>query len=129
MRINRRLLQSIAMLGLAVLILYRIADQASEEPNICRFTQRGDVDELVYVDHARCRMRCRSVDQRTVERVYRDGVVNCRKSNYKDGKPRYALEKRDDRGDKIRVIVEDDEGQHIIVTVIRLGQGDHCSCS
>ena len=129
MRFNRRLIQSILLLALAVFILYRISSQGGNQGTLCRFSDRVDVDELVYVDHARCRMECRGVNQRTVEKVYRDGVVNCKKSSYKRGKPRYALEKRDERGDKIRVIVEDDEGQHVIITVIRLGKDDHCSCS
>ena len=64
-----------------------------------------------------------------VEAVYEDGSVNCEKSGPKDGDMRYALEKEDERGDVTRVIVEDEGGKHIVITVIRIGGEDQCECS
>jgi hypothetical protein len=29
----------------------------------------------------------------------------------------------------IRIIVENDDGEHVIVTAIRLDEPDHCTCS
>jgi hypothetical protein len=95
----------------------------------CKLTSRVPVDELVYVAHAKCRMACRDIDRQLVEKVYLHGEINCKKSSVKEGKHRYAIEKRDDRGDMIRIIVEDDDGHHVIVTVIRLDKEDHCACS
>lgn len=95
----------------------------------CNLTARVPVDELVYVAHAKCRMACRDIDRQLVEKVYLHGEINCKKSSVKDGKHRYAIEKRDDRGDMIRIIVEDDNGRHVIVTVIRLDKEDRCACS
>lgn len=130
MRRNRRLLRSLLLLLVAVYLLYRVSNRnPGDGGENCSFDERVAVTELIYVDHARCRMKCRDVSRKLVEEVYLKGVVNCKKSSYKDDKPRYALEKRDDRKDKIRVIVEDDNGKHVIITVIRLGKGDHCTCS
>lgn len=130
MRKNRRLLQSLLLLLLAVYLLYRVSNRnPGDGGNHCSFDDRVAVSELIYVAHARCRMKCRDVNQRMVEKVYLEGSINCEKSSHKDDKPRYALEKRDDRGDKIRVIVEDDDGKHVIITVIRLGKNDRCTCS
>jgi predicted sulfurtransferase len=130
MRKNRRLFQSLLLLLLAVYLLYRVSDRNPREGgDNCVFDERVAVTELIYVNHARCRMKCRNVNQRMVEKVYLEGVINCEKSSHKDNKPRFALEKRDDRGDKIRVIVEDDDGKHIIITVIKLGKSDRCQCS
>lgn len=95
----------------------------------CDFTPRQDVSDLRYVDHARCRMRCRDIDQKLVEDVYLHGEVNCKKSSTVNGNRRYALELRDSRKDMIRIIVEDDEGEHVIITVIRLDRPDRCACS
>jgi Domain of unknown function (DUF4258) len=95
----------------------------------CNWTERVPVEELVYVSHARCRMACRDIDAQLVEQVYLHGEVNCKKSSVKDGKHRYALEQDDNQGDRIRIIVEDDDGKHVIVTVIRLDRDDKCTCS
>jgi Domain of unknown function (DUF4258) len=123
-------LQGILLLAILAFAIWKIADQSSGEPSLdCDWRDRKPVQELVYVDHARCRMGCRDIDQSLVEDVYLNGEVNCAKSSVKDGNRRYALEKRDARGDKIRVIVEDDDGRHVIITVIRLDRDDKCSCS
>lgn len=95
----------------------------------CDLPARHNVAELRYVDHALCRMRCRDIDQKLVEEVYLHGEVNCKKSSINNGNRRYALEMRDSRKDMIRVIVEDDEGEHVIITVIRLDKPDRCACS
>ena len=95
----------------------------------CDFNDRIDPTELVYVEHASCRMECRESSQRWVERVYAQGRVNCRKSGPKDGDMRYALEMEDDRGDRLRIIVEVEGSEHIVITVIRLGGRDKCACS
>lgn len=95
----------------------------------CTFPGRIDPQELVYVNHAKCRMECRQVPRKLVEEVYLEGSVNCGKSGPKNGDMRYALEKRDDRGDIIRLIIEVEDGEHIVITVIRLGQEDRCTCS
>jgi hypothetical protein len=95
----------------------------------CNWTERLPVAQLEYSSHARCRMGCRNIDQRMVEAIYLHGQLNCKKNSVVDGHPRYALEKRDDRGDLLRVIVADDGDRHVIVTVIRLDHEDRCSCS
>jgi hypothetical protein len=95
----------------------------------CNWTERHPVNELAYVSHAKCRMKCRDIDQTLVEKIYLHGEINCEKSSIKAGNHRYALEASDDRGDRIRIIVEDDHGKHLIITVIRLDKEDRCTCS
>jgi hypothetical protein len=133
---NRRKVRIFQVLLLAVALMvlaYRFFNSFSGNPgnpgDTCRFEQRDQVDELIYVDHARCRMKCREINAALVEDVYLHGQVNCNKGSVKNGKARYALEKRDQRGDMIRVIIEDDDGQHVVITAIRLDRDDKCACS
>lgn len=96
----------------------------------CEFPQRVHVSQLRYVDHAKCRMDCREVSRALVERVYKKGEVNCRKSGTESGSPRWALEYGDPQNeDTIRLIVEEeDPGKHVIITVIRLDRQFNCDC-
>jgi hypothetical protein len=134
----KKLLQAIVLLLAVAFAVYRFgfggprsggggSDGVSDGD--CNWTERVPVAELVYVAHARCRMACRDIDAQLVEQVYLHGEVNCKKSSVKGGKHRYALEQEDKQGDRIRIIVEDDEGKHVIVTVIRLDRDDKCICS
>lgn len=128
MRINRRYL---SILAIALAVVWGVMRLLNDyrDPGGCAFTDRSQVNSLEFVSHARCRMRCRDVSQELVERVYLKGAVNCEKSGEKNGDMRYALEMEDRKGDNIRVIVEDENDKHIIITVIRLGAEDQCECS
>ena len=97
----------------------------------CQFNDRDKVDELVYSRHARCRMDCRKFSEDLIEKVYLGGTVNCEKSGPKDGEMRYALEMNDPaNGDRLRLIIADDEGdnEHVVVTAIRLDREFECYC-
>ena len=121
---------ALLLVALALLAWKFFAPSIRDPQNgLCDFDTRLPVEKLVYVEHAKCRMRCRNIDKQLAEKVYLRGEGNCQKSSIKNGKHRYALEKRDDRGDVIRLIVEDDDGQHVIITAIRLDRADKCSCS
>ena len=95
----------------------------------CEWNNRTNVNSLVYVNHALCRMKCRDITKSLVEDVYRTGKVNYEKRGLNKGKPHYALEKEDPRGDIIRVIVQDNGNEQLIITTIRLDQPDKCECS
>lgn len=127
---SRRIGFLLLLLGLSV-ALYFFNNSRETGGFACELPERYDNEELVYVNHALCRMRCRDIDKRLVEEVYRKGELNCKKSGIRNGALRFALEKEDFQGDRIRVIVEDDndKDQHIIITVIRLGKDDLCECS
>jgi hypothetical protein len=122
-------IQGVVLILILVFAVWRIAAVVGNPNTSCDFKQRVPLQDLVYVAHARCRMNCRDISQSLVEKVYLEGELNCKKSSNSKGKSRYALEKRDDRGDIIRIIVEDDDGQHVIITVIRLDKPDKCTCS
>jgi hypothetical protein len=121
--------QGLLLIVILAFAIWRIGRVAMNPGDACEFTERKPVDELVYVEHARCRMDCRDIDRELVQDVYLHGELNCKKSSESKGNARWALEKRDDRGDVIRIIVEDDDGKHVIVTAIRLDKPDKCTCS
>ena len=51
------------------------------------------VSYLQYSNHARCRMECRHITQTEVEETMREGEINYRKSDIRNGRcPRYAVE-------------------------------------
>lgn len=108
--------------------LYNNRNNAAEGIS-CDWSERVPVDRLDYVSHAVCRMECREIPKWLVEDVYLHGELNCQKSRMEKGKPRYALEKKDRRGDVIRIIVQDNGTEHMIITTIRLDQPDKCECS
>lgn len=129
MKINRRVFQAIILLLLLAWAVLEFTRAPQQRRTGCSFPNRDQVASLIYSNHAQCRMRCRDVSAHWVEKVYREGEINCNKSNYTDENRRYALELEDNRGDRLRVIVADDDGEHVIVTVIRLGKKDRCQCS
>ncbi len=76
-------------------------------------------------------MKCRDISQALVEDVYRNGSLNCAKSDprgQKDGTPRYALELEDGIRGRIRIIVGDNPDNDVIITAIRLDEKDQCAC-
>jgi hypothetical protein len=125
----RTWLQAILLLLIVVFAVWKVAGILGTPRFTCDFPDRVPVDDLIYVEHARCRMACRDISEALVEEVYLKGELNCRKSTLSNGHPRYALERHDHKGDLIRIIVELDSGEHVIITAIRLDQPDACTCS
>jgi hypothetical protein len=125
----RGFIQGLLLLLIVVFAVWKFFPGAGAGEDNCTLPARLPVDELVYVNHARCRMDCRDIDEALVEDVYLHGEINCKKSSINNGNHRYALEKRDQSGDMIRIILEDDHGKHVIVTAIRLDRKDRCECS
>ena len=130
MRIRRKYLSTI-IIGLLILLATLRYMNQHRVGGQCAFDDRRDVSELVYSNHARCRMGCRDVPRNLVEKVYQKGEVNCKKSHEERGDMRYALEMKDSGGERIRVViaVDDEEDKHVVVTVIRLDRDDRCECS
>lgn len=123
--------RNIILFLLAILVVFGIFNRLFRPPGSpdCSFEDRKSPSELIYTNHARCRMGCRFIDRDLVERVYQYGDVNCEKSGPNKGDMRYALELEDDKGEMIRVIIEDEDDKHIVITVIRLRFDDQCDCS
>lgn len=127
-----RLVQAILLILIVATAAYQWWIKPGRQADICAFDQRDKVQSLRYVEHAQCRMACRDIDRDLVEEVYLEGALNCAKSDPKGkrgGNPRFALEKEDGPRGRVRIIVEDDHGKHVIITVIRLDKEDHCECS
>lgn len=125
---KRRLWILLLVLLVPLVSLLRTSRSGSTAPQ-CKFENRKAVSELNFTDHALCRMQCRNINSFWVEKVYRKGRVNCKKSGPVNGDMRWALELKDDRGDKLRVIIEEEAASHVVITAIRVGREDHCACS
>ncbi len=118
----------IALLGLAFLA-WKLDHGLGTVPTDCQLHFRHDATDLIYTEHAKCRMRCREVSKNEVADVYDHGVLNCEKSGMRDGSYRYALEKTDHKGEKIRMILVEENNHHKVITVIRVDQPDqNCDC-
>lgn len=123
-----RLLIIAVIIGLAV--CFRFFMPKGDDP--CDFPNRNHVNELVYSNHARCRMDCRQVTEALVQDVYLHGEVNCDKSGEQKGEMRYALESKDPASqDRIRLVIAEDtdDNEHVVVTVIRLDKKFDCYCN
>ncbi|MCB9233171.1 MAG: DUF4258 domain-containing protein [Bacteroidia bacterium] len=116
---------------LAGVLLAALCKQCLGDDSACDFPNRNHTKDLVYSRHAKCRMDCRKIGPALVEDVYQYGEVNCAKSGKNKGEMRYALEKEDAlTGDKVRIIIADDQDKHshVVVTVIRLDKEFPCNC-
>ena len=131
MRPRKRKYWSTLLIGLLILLALLKYINGNKFGNQCSFEDRRNPSELVYSNHARCRMVCREVPEKLIEEVYLKGKVNCKKSRFEDDETRYALEMKDRRGDRIRLVVaiDEDDDAHVVVTVIRLDKDDLCECS
>jgi hypothetical protein len=115
-------------LFLAVGVLAFFLDYSGTSGKDCELHFHNDPSELVLTEHAKCRMRCRQIDRATLEDTYQHGELNCSKSEIRDGSFRYAVERRDAKGDIIRIILVEDQKIHRVITAIRLDKPDMCEC-
>ena len=100
--------------------------QQSEEFIHSRLTD----EELVYTNHARCRMDCRTIDKGEVETILQTGKVNWQKSDKNDSPcPSYALEGQTDDGQTVRIIFADCNNATKVVTAIDLNNEYNCACN
>lgn len=123
---KKYLLYIVLFLALGFLAWY--LDFYGHRPQTCELHFHHDPSELLLTEHARCRMACRDIDRGTLEDTYQNGELNCDKSGMRDGSYRYAVEKRDHKGDIIRIILVEENNHHKVITAIRLDKPDQCEC-
>ncbi len=82
-----------------------------------------------FTQHARCRMKCRSITQKEVKEIVRKAKVNYKKSDLQASRgPKYAMEGYTSRDKQhLRVIVAPKQKHLSIVTVIDLDKEWECS--
>ena len=85
--------------------------------------------ELVYSNHALCRMDCREISKREVQLILEEGEFNEEKNDpYAKECPRFALEGETPDGQTIRVIFANCETETVVVTTIDLSEEHFCDC-
>lgn len=88
-----------------------------------------DVGNLIYTKHARCRMKCRKVDESEVKEIIEKGNINLKKSNSSDKPcPTIAYEGFSHDNQHLRIVVADCEPRDKVITVIDLETDFKCDC-
>lgn len=87
------------------------------------------VSYLEYSNHAKCRMKCRSISETEVEQIMQNGRINYNKSDIQNAKcPRYAVEAVTIDDQKIRIVFAQCNDKTVVVTVIDLDTEWSCDC-
>jgi len=86
--------------------------------------------KLIYTDHAKCRMDCRTIDRNEVREILQDGHINWRKSKPDDprGCPTYAVEGPTDDGQTVRIVFAACDDVTKVITTIDLDKKYNCYC-
>ncbi len=120
---------TIILLGVMV-ILYFIFGKGGSESKIDKRQKEFRYNEVRYTDHAKCRMECRSIDEKEIKNILEKGEINYKKSDLKDKPcPSYALEGLSDDNHHIRVVVGNCNKEAVIITVVDLDEEHECDCN
>lgn len=107
-----------------------VRDKATQRKSIDHREKKFRHNKIYYTVHAKCRMKCRNIDQSEVEEILDEGKINYTKSDlHCKGCPKYALEGITHDKQHVRVIVGDCESQASIITVIDLDTDFECECN
>lgn len=84
---------------------------------------------LIYTKHARCRMKCRFIDESEVQEILEKGRINYRKSE-PAGRPdpKYALEGTTHDAQHVRIVFAPSQRGMVVITVIDLDTDWDCNC-
>lgn len=107
-----------------------IQDKDRQRKSVDHREKRFRNSRVYYTVHAKCRMKCRNIDQSEVEEILEEGKINYTKSDLQcEVCPKYALEGITHDQQHIRIIVGDCESQASIITVIDLDTDFECECN
>ncbi|MBK8845765.1 MAG: DUF4258 domain-containing protein [Bacteroidetes bacterium] len=85
--------------------------------------------DIVFTKHAKCRMKCRFIDEAEVREIIANGDVNMAKSNSRDRPcPTFALEGITSDKQHVRIVIADCDGPNKVVTAIDLENDYACDC-
>lgn len=134
MRKSKFLRSIFVLLVIAVVLFFfnnrnRETKQFPITPNGTSQNFKVDVDNLIYTKHARCRMKCRMVDESEVKEVIEKGEINSIKSNPNDKPcPTVAYEGVSHDMQHLRIVIADCEPRDKVITVIDLETDFKCDC-
>ena len=112
------------------MILYFIFGREGSESKIDKRQKEFRYNEIRYTDHAKCRMDCRSIDEKEIKNILEKGKINYKKSDLNDKPcPSYALEGLSDDNHQIRVVVGNCDKEAVIITVVDLDEEHECDCN
>lgn len=84
---------------------------------------------IVFTKHAKCRMKCRFIDESEVRDIIARGKVNYAKSKSNDRPcPTFALEGITRDKQHVRIVIADCDGPNKVVTAIDLENDYYCDC-
>lgn len=142
-KFSKKLYRNVVIAGGGVLITIFLSSASKVEEvsekitkKTCKFERKVNYEEVIKSGHAKCRMKCRRMNNRVVRYIYERGNENCHKSDFfsKPECPRYALEGRDIsvkyryRPRNIRIIIAACK-EPVLVTVINTSyKDDKCEC-
>jgi hypothetical protein len=97
------------------------------ENRIENFNRR--TSKLIFTKHARCRMKCRHIDETEIREILERGTINYSKSD-PAGRPdpKYALEGRTHDDQDVRIIFAPSDDGMVVITVIDLKNEWSCNC-
>ncbi len=125
---SKQSLITLILLGIMV-ILYFIFGRNKEENQVDKRQKEFRYNEIRLTDHAKCRMDCRSIDEKEIKNILAKGSINYKKSDLKDKPcPTYAVEGISDDNQHIRVVVGNCNKEAVIITVIDLDEEHACDC-
>lgn len=79
--------------------------------------------------HARCRMKCRHIDESEIREMIAAGQINIAKSELDNpARPRYAMEGITHDGQRVRIVLAQEGNTTTVITVIDLGKEWKCAC-
>lgn len=85
--------------------------------------------QLVYTEHARCRMNCRHISKSEVQDILRNGEINYRKSVLDDRPcPTYAIEGMTKDNQEVRIVFANCDYKAKVITTIDLRNKYDCYC-
>ena len=86
-------------------------------------------DKLVYTDHAKCRMDCRTISKDEVKMILNKGKINRYKSKPNDAPcPTYAVEGPTNDGQTVRIVFAECGNTTKVITTIDLDRKYDCYC-
>lgn len=87
------------------------------------------ISKIIYTKHARCRMKCRHIDDSEVKEILQTGRINYSKSEpAARPDPKYALEGRTHDDQQVRIIFAPADKGMVVITVIDLEKEWSCNC-
>jgi hypothetical protein len=98
-------------------------------PDPAAFGEDWRHKKLIYTKHARCRMKCRSIDESEIKEILEKGRVNAAKSDTASRPdPKYALDGITHDRQHVRVVFAASKKGVVVITVIDLDTDWSCDC-